>query len=79
MRQDFCYGLVDVIVASEGGWRDMNVYSIFWGDFQKCTMTDMMGAFCNTLGVQVCDFDLLWDCKFVNRTYFGLFGARGYS
>ena len=30
------------------------------------------------LGLQVCKYYLLWGLKYVNMTYFGLFGAPGY-
>ena len=32
-----------------------------------------------TQGLQVCKWYLLWGLKSMNRTYFGLFGAPGFS
>ena len=36
-------------------------------------------GFLTHLGLQVCKQYLLWGLKYINMTYFGLFGAQGYT
>ena len=46
-------------------------------EYRFGTVASLPGHLCHTLVLKVSKQQFLWRSKYVNRTYFGLFGAPG--